>query len=398
MSAPPSYVEVLHVSDTYLPTLGGIELHLRDLLTRQRARGLRACVVTATPTPAGAAGSDPAWVARTGGPGRAAPRARSEARVDRLLDGLVDRRDSGAPVCVHVHLSVVSPLGLHAIGAAARRGLPTVVTVHSMLDGLGPLPDLAVAGLGLRRHRVVWSAVSARAGEPLRRVLGPDAVVRVLPNAVDPGDWAPAEEPVAPPGGRAPTVLSVMRLTRVKRAVPLGHILVGALSAVPQARAVIVGDGPRSGALERVLHRGGVADRVELTGPAERSRVHAELAAATCFLAPAEQESFGIAALEARSRCVPVVAHARSGVTEFVTHGREGLLGRDDDELRDHVVRLLTDPVSHDAIVAHDRRTVSTHDWAAACERAEELYGEAASLVAPRRTTSVRSLPGRSAR
>ena len=390
MSPAGAGEEVLHVSDTYLPTLGGIELHLGDLVARQRARGVRARVVTATPAARTGSGTepDPAWVERTGEPGRAAPRARSEARLDRSLDDLARRHASGASVCVHVHLSVVSPLGTHAVGAAARRGLPTLVTVHSMLDGLGPLPDLAVAGLGLRRHRVVWSAVSARAAEPLRRVLGGGAVVRVLPNAVDPGDWSSddlAVVPPVPPGvpSRAdvPTVLSVMRLTRVKRSVPLGHILVGALGAVPQARAVVVGDGPRRAALERVLRRGGVADRVALVGGADRSRVRAELVGATCFLAPAEKESFGIAALEARTCNVPVVAHALSGVTEFVSHGREGLLGRDDDELRDHVVRLLTDPALHAEIVAHDRSTPSTHDWTAALDRAADLYAEARALA-----------------
>ena len=47
------------------------------------------------------------------------------------------------------------------------------------------------------------------------------------------------------------------------------------------------------------------------------------------FVAPANLESFGIAALEARCAGLPVLAKANSGIREFVSDEREGLLAAD---------------------------------------------------------------------
>jgi hypothetical protein len=39
-------VRILHVTDYYLPRLGGIEMQVHDLVTEQRARGHDASVLT----------------------------------------------------------------------------------------------------------------------------------------------------------------------------------------------------------------------------------------------------------------------------------------------------------------------------------------------------------------
>lgn len=349
-------MRILHVSDYYWPRLGGIEVHLRGLVAQQRAQGHDARVVTISPAPSDGTADD-GWVHRIVG-------------VSALRGLLEELR----PDVVHAHVSVVSPFASMATRQASSLGLATAVTVHSMWSGYGPIPATICSLVRLRSWPVTWSAVSERAAEPLRRMLGPAIPVRVLPNAVEPDRWSDGPGPDLT---AVPTVISVMRMTRTKRTLPLARILRDVRRRLPveqPLRAVIVGDGPQRPALERYLHRHGMAGWVELPGRLDRPAVRRALSDSAVYLAPAELESFGIAALEARTVGLPVVASSISGVGEFVTHGREGLLGASDEIMAAHIVRLVTDVGLRAAITAHNVSVPPRHDWAEACRRTEDLY------------------------
>jgi glycosyltransferase involved in cell wall biosynthesis len=344
-------MKVLHVSDSFLPTVGGIELHVNDLAIRQRAGGLD--VAVATRTPAGTADR--------------------EVGVRRVAAWEPRWLQAEDPDVVHAHVSIVSPFALAAARRASLMGVPTVVTVHSVWTGVGPLPQVARAVLGMRGWDVTWTAVSEPAAQPVRDLL--QAPVLVVPNAVDLREWSAFDDlPVSSP----PHVVSVMRLTAVKRALPLARILRHAASE-SEFKATIVGDGPERSAVERYLCRHGLAERVVLTGALTRPQIRRLLAQTAVFVAPAHRESFGIAALEARASGVPVVASARSGVTTFVEHGREGLLGGDDRELGDHLAALVRDPGLRNRIAHHNRTVPPPYGWDDALERNHAMYLTAAA-------------------
>lgn len=186
------------------------------------------------------------------------------------------------------------------------------------------------------------------------------------------------------------TIISVMRLTTVKRAVPLVSMLHAVREAVPAQvpmRALIIGDGPKRAAVGRRLHRHGLTDVVTLAGTLDRGAIKEELHRAAVFLAPAERESFGIAPLEARTAGLPIVASSRSGVGEFVDGGVHGLLGDDDEAMVTHLVRLLTDDRLRHRIARHNRLVPPEHDWPAALTGAARLYdlARAEQLTGPSR-------------
>lgn len=377
-------MRILHVTDCYLPRVGGIELHIADLVSRQRSAGHDARVVTMTPHDV-EAHDDPPWIHRGA---EVDGRHLSPSRMRTYLEALVNEL---APDVVHVHISVFSPFSTMGARAVAQLALPTLVTVHSMWSHLGPLPGLASGALGLRAWPVVWSAVSAAAAAPVQRMVGPAHVVRVLHNAVEPNEWA-RQVPLAEAGTgdiAAPlTIVSVMRLTHVKRALPLASMLGQVRKAVPDlnVRAVIIGDGPQRAALERYVRRHDLGDWVSLAGRLDRAAIRTELDTAAIFWAPAELESFGIAPLEARTRGVPVVASSLSGVGDYITHGVEGLLGGSDAEMVRHVVSLLTDDGLRKRIALHNSRVRPQHDWQLACRSHDELYDEARTAAASRDT------------
>jgi glycosyltransferase involved in cell wall biosynthesis len=349
-------MRILHVTDSYLPTIGGIEFHVRDLSAHQRATGHQ--VAIATP--------------RASGPGHG-----GVGVLHPVGRGWLEDAD---PDVVHAHVSIVSPFALRAARRSARLGIPTLVTVHSLWTHVGPLPGLARDLWGMRRWDVTWSAVSSQAAGPVRDLLG--RPVHVLPNAVDLGAWSPPRA-VAAPG--PPRVLSVMRLTGVKRTLPLARILRHAAERA-DFTATVVGDGPERAALERYLRRHRLSERVRTTGSLDREEIRHLLRGASVFVAPAHRESFGLAALEARASGVPVVASSRSGVSTFIEHGVDGLLAADDEGLAAQLVTLLRDRPVRERIARHNRLERPAYGWDHALERTSALYATAARDVPLRAT------------
>jgi glycosyltransferase involved in cell wall biosynthesis len=361
-------LRIAHVTDFYLPRCGGIELQVRDLARRQAQHGHRVTVLTSTPRPtghadgAGGAGVLVLRLAETGAmPGMRAP-VRAALR-SALRGGRFD--------VVHVHGAPWSPLAFTAASLAAER--PTVFTMHSIL---GP----ARAGAELLRvlwrwptWPMVWTAVSEVAAAPLRAMLG-DTPVHLLPNGVDVAAWR------TPPAARDPrdvVALAVMRLTNRKRALPLLRILRAARAQVPadvRLRLLVLGDGPLRPRMQRWLTRHQLQSEVGLAGTRPRTDVRRALARADVYLAPAELESFGIAALEARCAGVPVLARRQSGTVEFVQHGREGLLGVDDTETAAQLAWLAADPARRATIAAHNRSVAPPLDWDTVLTRTHRLY------------------------
>jgi glycosyltransferase involved in cell wall biosynthesis len=158
-------------------------------------------------------------------------------------------------------------------------------------------------------------------------------------------------------------------------------------------RAVVVGDGPERQKLERMVRDLGLESVIELTGRLDREGIRAQFARADVFVAPANLESFGIAALEARCAGLPVVAKARTGIREFVEHGREGLLATSDRDMVVQLSRLVHDADLRRAVTAHNRSTPCPVDWSVVVETNVEAYRRAMALPSPAMRPPVPSSP-----
>jgi glycosyltransferase involved in cell wall biosynthesis len=155
-----------------------------------------------------------------------------------------------------------------------------------------------------------------------------------------------------------------MRLTRRKRPIALLRTLAAIRELVPPEvplRGVVVGAGPRERAVES--HRRSLVPWVELPGRLTRYEIQQLYASADVYLAPAELESFGVAALEARCAGLPVVAMASGGVREFVRPGIEGYLVGSDTEMARAVAALLSDTAVLRRMQLHNRSTDPVMTW-----------------------------------
>ena len=359
-------LRVALVCDWFLPRMGGIELHLRDLALALRHRGVDARIVTTTP---GAAVVEDVPVHRVHVP--LLPGAGvsvSPSIADRLA---VLMRAEQFDI-VHAHASVVSPVAYAGAIAGARAGIPAVITFHSMLHQSSLLLGASDALLGWSRRVTLTAVSSVVAAQAVRWM--PGASIGVLPNAIDVDFWR-AE-------GHTDRVgevhfVTAMRLSRKKRPLALVRAFASAVRFVagtPPLRLTIAGDGPDRDEILRVAAELGVAKNVSLVGQLDRTQLRSLYAQADVFVLPSERESFGIAALEARAAGLPVIAMLASGARDFITAGVNGLLARDQRELATFISRLALDRPLRRYMVNRNRLAPAEYDWGAVTAAHRAIY------------------------
>lgn len=344
------------VSDWYLPRIGGLELHLRDLARELNARGHQAHVITATP---GERELDGIKVHRLDVPLSPLATIRSKKAL-RPLEQLLARERFDL---VHAH-TALSPLAIGATWVAKKLGIPSVMTEHSVLRGAGlTLLKALHAMWGWADWPGVMTAVSHHVAQEVRELSGRKNVY-VLPNGVNPRDWAAAA--ARPVEERPLRVTTVMRFTKRKRP----HDVVRAIPKIharlpPELRPVftLIGDGPERARVEGEVRRLGVEQWVELTGFRPRHEIREILGRSSLFILPTSKEALSIATLEARCCGLPVVAMNHGGVGDLITQGREGYLANTRGEFIERIAEVIGDAALRRRMSAATRRTLDWFSW-----------------------------------
>ncbi|MEV0951825.1 glycosyltransferase [Promicromonospora sp. NPDC050249] len=393
-------MRITHVSDTYLPLLGGIEAQVSRLAGQQAAAGHEVEVITTTPATPGAHGvsttvQDGVTVHRIAAriPGSWPIHPRSTAHVTARLRAAIARGER--PDVVHLHMGVLAPTAQAALKPVTRLGLPAVLTVHSVWGAAWRLFAAADVVVRWSRLPVRWSAVSELTAEPLRRLVGPGAGtgagaadVAILPNGLDLDAWrVPRTERAARPEGSAVHVVSAARFAPRKRMLPLLTAAADAASRLPEGAlfVTLAGDGPERAAARRFVAEHGLRDVVSLPGRLSGTELKRLYARADVFAAPAVAEAFGLAALEAQAAGLTVVTRAGSGVAERVVDGATGLVVPDDAGLTAALVRLATEPGLLDGLLVRAATPPAGVAWPEVLAATERAYKEAAALALPSR-------------
>jgi colanic acid/amylovoran biosynthesis glycosyltransferase len=119
-------------------------------------------------------------------------------------------------------------------------------------------------------------------------------------------------------------------IDKAKRIELLAEAFCQAAQAVPGVEALIIGDGPKRGDVERIVAESGCEDRVVLTGRIDSSEVQERLLDCHAIVLLSDFEGLPIALLEGMAcGLVPVCLDIRSGIPELVKHDETGLLVHD---------------------------------------------------------------------
>jgi len=184
--------------------------------------------------------------------------------------------------------------------------------------------------------------------------------IRVIPNFLDCSihhrvDATQLRERLAPAGHAV--VIHVSNYRPVKRIPAVVEVFARIRKARP-ATLVLVGDGPELTHGLEIARDLGVGDDVRAVG--EQGDVRSFLSASDIFLLPSATESFGLAALEAMSCEVPVIASRVGGLPEVIETGVTGFLHEPDDldGMAATALSLLSDPQLHRRIGVGGRNVV----------------------------------------
>ncbi|MFE3030340.1 glycosyltransferase [Streptomyces canus] len=379
-SATDPRPRVLHLTQ---PVDGGVARVVTDLVRAQVAAGLHVTVACPDgPLTAGLRdlGADVRRWEATRSPGPALV-----GEVRRLARVIEEVR----PDLVHAHSAKAGLAGRIAV----RGRIPTVFQPHAWsFEAVGGVT--AALALGWERHGARWSARTVCVSEAERRTglrAGIAGRWSVIPNGIDTERFRPGAAdtvragllPGADPA--APLVVCVGRLCRQKGQDVLLRAWDAVLRRVPDARLVLVGDGPerdvlRERAPESVLFAGAVADAV----PWYR--------AADLVVLPSRWEGMALAPLEAMACGRPVVMTDVDGARESLPPALAPhclVPPQNPAALADAVAALLLDPPLRESLGHQGRRHVlSTHDVRRTSEAVAGLYrdllgAEPAARVAP---------------
>lgn len=370
-------MRVAIVTESFLPHMNGVtnsvlhaSRHLRDL-------GHEVLVVA--PRAAGGSGADvdhalPATALLASIPLPSYPDVRVAiapvAQLKRILAGF-------APDVVHLASPAV--LGWQGLVAADALGLPTVavyqtdVIAYTVKYGVPGVAAFAEAHVARLHRRATMSLVPSSAAERQLAALDVDRLWR-WGRGVDSVKFSPAHRSDAwraqvAPGERI--IGYVGRLAPEKQVEDLR-----ALTRIPGARLVIVGDGPERARLEREL------DGAVFTGFLDGGELGRAVASFDVFVHPGEAETFCQTVQEALASGVPVVATGSGGPVDLVRSSIDGWLYAPGDlaDLRQRVEDLLGDEAKRRSFGSAARDGVRPRTWRALTEQLVAHYEEAARL------------------
>ncbi len=125
------------------------------------------------------------------------------------------------------------------------------------------------------------------------------------------------------------------------------------------AKLLLIGEGPERIMVQQVVKELGLKEDVIFLGQVDF--IDDLLKCADIFLLPSEQESFGLAALEAMNCWVPVVGTVTGGIPEVVVHGKNGYLYPVGEiaQMADACIGILSDSKKHAAFRENARTSAA---------------------------------------
>lgn len=249
---------------------------------------------------------------------------------------------------------------------------PLLATFH------GVLPSEYARAVRLLRPADHVACVSSDLRDALVRAGLPAARTSIVHNAVRLPEPLGAERRAALDGelglGGALVAAIVARIVPQKAHARFIRAAQVAVERVPQARFLVVGDGPLRSQAETLAREAGLSDKVVFAG--ERSDATELIARADVLVFSSDWEGLSIAALEAMAAGTPVLSTDVQGMRELLAGGAGEVVAVDDGEqLGQRLADLLLDAERRRRMGEVGERSIETQFSAAAMIDAyEQLY------------------------
>lgn len=302
------------------------------------------------------------------------PRWQEPFRLRRALRRI---EEEGPIDVVHTHLTQSQLFGKFAAGGVRHR--PALITTEHAPSNrrrslaIGRLFDRALYR-GYDRVVCISEGVAESMGNWLPQL---GRRLAVVPNGIEPAPFREARDRTPMPENR-----NVLRILSVGRLIPEKNFSL-ALRALADLRNrswtyTIVGEGVCRREWENLAADLGIADRVRFAG--YRNDIAAICAGHDLFVLPSLWEGFGLAAVEAMTAGLPVLASDVPGLADVVGKGAEagGLLVPPDDEAAwaDALARLMDQPEERARLARSAAARAEAYTMERCADRYLEIYRE----------------------
>ena len=245
----------------------------------------------------------------------------------------------------HAHYAIPHATAANHARSITRRSR-VITTLHGTdVTLVGAEPAFTHTTRHAIEHSDHVTAVSHFLAQQTREVFKIEREIEVIHNFVDSERFVRITDPAVRARFAHPDealVVHVSNFRPVKRVEDVVEVFARIASEIP-ARLLMIGDGPERSRAFDLARELGVIGRTQFLG--SFPDVQTVLGISDLFLLPSSNESFGLAALEAMSCEVPVVASNAGGIPEVVEHGVTGFMSDvgDVDNMADHALKILRD-------------------------------------------------------
>lgn len=328
-------MNIVMVTNTYLPHVGGVARSIEAFTREYRRRGHRVLVVAPEFPEQCGPETDvvriPAIQNFNG----------SDFSVVLPVPGvLAEALDRFEPHIIHSHHPYL--LGMTALRKARKHELPLIFTHHTLYEQYthyvpGDSPTLArfVIELATRYANLTDHVFApSESVAALIRERGVTTPITIVPTGVEmerfaDGDGAGMRRRLGIPAD-AFVVGHVGRLAAEKNLEFLAQAVRELLIERPGVQFLVVGRGPAAEGLRALFAATELSGRVHMVGALEGPRLADAYHAMDVFAFSSKSETQGMVLTEAMAAGVPVVALDASGVRELVQDGEQGRLLRDE--------------------------------------------------------------------
>ncbi len=381
-------MKIALVTETYPPEINGVAMTLSQLTAGLRDKGHRVQVIR--PLQAGEAG-EPTTQAETltvwGLPIPRYPDLRfGLPSRNRLIHAW--QRDRPAIV----HIATEGPLGLSAIWAAHRLGIPATSTFHTNFHSYSAhyhakfvtRPVLAFLRWIHNQSRRTLAPTAALAGQLAAHgfrnmdVFGRGVRLEIF----NPGRRDPRLRASWGAGPESPVFIHVSRLAAEKNYDLLFRAYEAIRGRRPDARFVIVGDGPMRRILERAFPQAHFTGAIGLD---DRANLARHYASADAFLYASQTETYGNVLTEAMACGNASLSYNYAAGAAHIRDGSNGLLAAfgDEESFLAQSLRIALDDDLRGRLGTAAAAYAAAFDWQPVIDRFEAILMAEAQAVPP---------------
>ncbi len=173
------------------------------------------------------------------------------------------------------------------------------------------------------------------------------------------------------------TIITVSRLVKKNGIEDLIDAMTTVRYEVPDAKLIIIGDGPLKENLKFKVKNLKLENGVKFLGEISHDLIPEHLVEADVFVRPSLSEGLGSAFLEAMAAGLPIIGTPVGGIPDFLKDGETGLFCKvaDPKDLAEKIIKILKDGQLREKITVNAKALVAEkYDWNTIAEKFYKIY------------------------